>query len=112
MLVRKNIIFQGSHNAAWYIRHYAGGFDKLADKNSVTVTFPNNQTESTKRGFFWIRRYPKVESGGVITMRISEEKREKEEKPKEKIDWSKELSTSISTLTSVISLIILVDRLK
>ena len=109
---QKNIIFQGSHNAAWYVRHYAGGFDKLADKNSVTVTFPNNQTESTKRGFFWIRRYPKVESGGVITMRISEEKREKEEKPKEKIDWSKELSTSISTLTSVISLIILVDRLK
>ena len=109
---QKNLIFQGSHNAAWYVRHYAGGFDKLADKNSVTVTFPNNQTESTKRGFFWIRRYPKVEPGGVITMRLSEEKREKMEKPKEKIDWGKELSTSISTLTSVISLIILVDRLK
>ena len=109
---QKNLIFQGTHNAAWYVRHYAGGFDKLADKNSVTVTFPNNQTESTKRGFFWIRRYPKVESGGVITMRLSEEKREKMEKPKEKIDWGKELSTSISTLTSVISLIILVDRLK
>ncbi|MBR5936586.1 MAG: SLBB domain-containing protein [Bacteroidaceae bacterium] len=109
---QKNLIFQGSHNAAWYVRHYAGGFDKLADKNSVTVTFPNNQTESTKRGFLWIRRYPKVESGGVITMRLSEEKREKMEKPKEKIDWGKELSTSISTLTSVISLIILVDRLK
>ena len=109
---QKTVIYQGKHNAAWYVRHYAGGFDKMADKNSVTVTFPNNQSESTKRGFFWIRRYPKVEPGGVVTMRFDEDKRERIEKPKEKIDWGNELRTSLSTLTSVISLIILVDRLK
>jgi protein involved in polysaccharide export with SLBB domain len=109
---QKTILFQGKHNAAWYIRHYAGGFQKTADKNSVTVTYPNNQTESTKRGFLWIRRYPKVESTGMITLRFDDEKREKIEKPKEKIDWGDELRTSLSTLTSVISLVILVDRLK
>ena len=109
---QKTIVYQGSHNAAWYIRHYAGGFDKMADKNSVTVTFPNNQSESTKRGLFWIRRYPKVEPGGVVTLRLDDEKRERVEKPKEKIDWGNELRTSLSTLTSVISLVILVDRLK
>ncbi|MCQ2067719.1 MAG: SLBB domain-containing protein, partial [Bacteroidaceae bacterium] len=87
---QKTIVYQGGHNAAWYVRHYAGGFVKTADKNSVTVTFPNNQTESTKRGFLWIRRYPKVEPGGVVTLRIDEEKREKIEKPKEKIDWGNE----------------------
>lgn len=109
---QKLIVYQGNHNAAWYVRHYAGGFVKTADKNSVTVTFPNNQSESTKRGFLWIRRYPKVEPGGVVTMRLDEEKIEKIEKPKEKIDWGNELRTSLSTLTSVVSLIILVDRLK
>ncbi len=109
---QKTILFQGKHNAAWYIRHYAGGFQKTADKNSVTVTFPNNQSESTKRGIFWIRRYPKVESGGMITLRFDDEKREKIEKPKEKINWGDELRTSLSTLTSVISLVILIDRLK
>ena len=109
---QKTIVYQGKHNAAWYVRHYAGGFVKTADKNSVTVTFPNNQSESTKRGFFWIRRYPKVEPGGVVTMRIDEDKRERIEKPKEKIDWGNEFRTSLSTLTSVISLVILVDRLK
>ena len=108
----KTIIYQGKHSAKWYVRHYAGGFQKTTDKNSVTVTFPNNQTESTSRCLFGIRRYPKVEPGGVITMRIDEDKREKIEKPKEKIDWGNELRTSLSTLTSVISLIILVDRLK
>ena len=109
---QKTIIYQGKHSAKWYVRHYAGGFQKTTDKNSVTVTFPNNQTESTSRCLFGIRRYPKVEPGGVITMRIDEDKREKIEKPKEKIDWGNELRTSLSTLTSVISLIILVDRLK
>ena len=108
----KLIVYQGKHNAAWYVRHYAGGFQKTADKNSVTVTFPNNQTESTKRGFLWIRRYPKVEPGGVVTMRFDEEKREKLEKPKEKIDWGNEFRTSLSTLTSVVSLILLIDRLQ
>lgn len=109
---QKTIVYQGKHSAKWYVRHYAGGFQKTVDKNSVTVTFPNNQTESTKRGLFWIRCYPKVEPGGVITMRFDEDKRERIEKPKEKIDWGNELRSSLSTLTSVISLIILIDRLK
>ena len=109
---QKTILFQGKHNAAWYIRHYAGGFQKTADKNSVTVTYPNNQTESTKRGFLWIRRYPKVESTGMITLRIDDEKREKISKPKEEIDWGREFKESLTTLTSVVSLVLLIDRLK
>ncbi len=109
---QKTLIYQGKHSAKWYVRHYAGGFQKTVDKNSVTVTFPNNQTESVKRGFFGIRNYPTVEPGGVITMRFDEDKRERIEKPKEKIDWGNELRSSLSTLTSVISLIILIDRLK
>ena len=109
---QKTVIYQGKHNAAWYVRHYAGGFDKMADKNSVTVTFPNNQSESTKRGFFWIRRYPKVEPGGVITMRIDQEKREKAQKPKEEVNLNNTLKETLSSLTSVLSIILLVDRIK
>lgn len=109
---QKLIIYQGKHSAKWYVKHYAGGFQKLADKNSVTVTFPNNQTESTKRHLGFIRKYPTVEPGGVITMRFDEDKRERLETPKEKINWSQTLNSSVSTLTSVFSLIILVDRLK
>lgn len=109
---QKLMIYQGKHSAKWYVKHYAGGFQKLADKNSVTVTFPNNQTESTKRHLGFIRKYPTVEPGGVITMRFDEDKRERLETPKEKINWSQTLNSSVSTLTSVFSLIILVDRLK
>ena len=108
----KTIVYQGKHNAAWYIRNYAGGFQKVANRNSVTVTMPNYQTDGTKRGLFGIRRYPKVEPGSVISVSIDREKREKLDTPKEKVNWSNTFNQSISTLTSVISLIILVDRLK
>ena len=108
----KTMVYQGSHNAAWYIRHYAGGFQKVANKNSVTVTMPNYQTDGTKRGLFGIRRYPTVQPGGVITVSIDREKREKLDTPKEKVNWGQTFNQSVSTLTSVISLIILVDRLK
>lgn len=108
----KTVVYDGGHNAAWYIRNYAGGFQKVANRNSVTVTYPNNQTDGTKRCLFGIRRYPKVQPGGVITVSIDREKREKLDTPKEKINWSNTFNQSITTLTSVISLIVLVDRLK
>lgn len=107
----KTVIYQGNRSAKWYIRHYAGGFQKTADKNSVTVTMPNNRTESVTK-ILGIRCYPKVYPGGTITLRIDQDKREKLEKEKEKINWDETLNRSLSSLTSVISIILLVDRLK
>ena len=105
------IVFQGGHSARWYINHYAGGFQKTADRNSVTVTMPNNQCEATTR-FLGIRNSPTVEPGGVITLRMDEDKKEKLEKPKEKIDWGAEMRSTLSALTSVVSIYLLIDRLK
>lgn len=106
----KLLVYDGRHSAKWYIKHYAGGFIKTADKNSVTVTFPNNQAEGTSRFIF--RHYPKVEPGGVISLRIDTKKKERIEKPKEKIDWGYELRNSLAALTSVVSIILLVENIK
>ena len=108
---QKALIFHGSHDAAWYIRHYAGGFDKHADRNSVTVTLPNNQTESTKR-FLGIRSYPRVRPGSVITMKMSEEKIKKEEEPVKKVDIETVAAKTLTSVTSLISLIVLSRNLK
>lgn len=108
---QKTLVYQGRHTASWYVKHFAGGFDKMADRNSVTVTMPNNQSDGTK-WFLFFRRTPRVEPGGVITMRMDQEKREKEEKPKEKIDWGAEARNSLAALTSVVSIILLVRNLK
>ena len=107
---QKTMIYKGHHTAAWYVKKHAGGFDKYADRNSVTVTMPNNQSKGT-RHFLFFRRTPTVEPGGVITMRMDTDKREKSEKPKEEIDWGLELRNTLSALTSVVSIILLIDRL-
>ena len=107
---QKSVIYQGPHNAKWYINHNAGGFGKYADRNSVTVTKLNGQSESTKRFLFW-RIYPKVEPGSVISLRINQEKQQKDEKPKERVDWERIASSSLSALTSVVSMILLIERL-
>ena len=108
---QKTIVYQGRHTARWYVKHYAGGFDKYTDRNSVTITYPNGQSDGTKH-FLGIRRSPRMHPGGVITMRMDSEKREKEEKPKEKIDWGAEARNSLSALTSVVSIILLIRNLK
>ena len=107
---QKTLVYHGGRSAKWYIDNYAGGLVKTADKNSVTVTLPNYQTVGTKR-FLGIRSYPKVEPGSTITVTIDPEKREKIEKPKEKIDWDAVASRTMASLTSIISLILLIDRL-
>ena len=107
---KKVIVYQGPHTADWYIKHYAGGYLKTADRNSVTVTMINNQSESTKR-FLFFRRTPRVVPGSVITLCIDKEKKERIEKPKEKVDWDYEVSRALGSLTSVVSIVMMVKAM-
>lgn len=106
----KVVVYQGAHGADWYIRRFAGGFQKTADRNSVTVTYANNYSDGTDR-FLGIRCYPTVEPGAVITLRLDDKKVEAIEKPKEKIDWGVEIRNMLAGLTSVVSIILLMKNL-
>ena len=110
---QKTIIYQGPHSAGWYIRNYAGGFDKFADRNSVTVTLPNNQSESTHTFIF--RNYPTVQPGSVITLRMDQEKiddhKRRMEEPKTKVDIESIASKTLSSVTSIVSLYVLIANL-
>lgn len=105
-----NIIHQGNKSAKWYIKNFSGGFLKNADKKSVIVTLPNNQNIGTKR-FLGFNKYPKVLPGSTIRLKMDDEKQRKLLEPKEKLDLETTLSKSLSTLTSILSVILLVDRL-
>ena len=107
---QKTLIYRGGHSAKWYIDNYAGGLVKTADRRSITVTMPNYQTVGTK-SFLGMKFYPKVEPGSTITVAIDQEKKEKLDKPKEKVDWDAVASRTMASLTSIISLILLIDRL-
>lgn len=106
----QNIIYQGNKSAKWYIKNFSGGFLKNADKKSMVVTLPNNQNIGTKRvlGF---NKYPKVLPGSTIRLKMDDEKQRKLLEPKEKVDLETTLSKSLTTLTSILSVILLVERL-
>ena len=106
----QTVTFKGGRSAAWYIRRIAGGFAKNADRNSVTVTLPNNESESVRR-FLGIRNYPEVEPGSLITLTMNPEKVRKEGEPKEKIRIEDSLAKGLSSIISVMSIIILSTRL-
>lgn len=108
--VSKTLVYQGGYSAKWYIDNYAGGLIPTADRRSLTVTLPNYQTVGTKR-FLGMRFYPKVEPGSTVTVTIDQQKKEKLEEPKEKIDWERLAASTLSTLTSVVSMILLIERL-
>ncbi len=106
----KTVTYQGAHSADWYIRHYAGGYHKFADKNSVTVTLPNNQSIGTKK-FLFFRNSPTVEPGAVITLVMDAKKQEKAAEVKEPVKWDQVAASTLSALTSVVSMILLIERL-
>jgi len=108
---RKVVVFNGERNAKWYIKHYAGGFNKYADRSTVTVTLPNNQMEGTTVGFLWIRKYPKVKPGSTITMTLNEKRVKKAVEPKEKVNWATVSAQTTAAATTLVSLIALIKTL-
>ena len=76
----------------------------------MVVTLPNNQNIGTKR-FLGFNKYPKVLPGSTIRLKMDDEKQRKLLEPKEKVDLETTLSKSLTTLTSILSVILLVERL-
>lgn len=105
----KNVVFQGRKSAGWYIRNYAGGFQQRANRNSVTVTLPNNQMIGTKHYLLVFHRYPHAFPGSMITMQMKPPK----EKPADgkKVDWDSTLSRTTQSLTAVLTLYLLINQL-
>lgn len=106
----QNFIYQGNKSAKWYINKFSGGFQKFSNKRSVTVIFPNKKTLGTRR-FLGINIYPKVKPGSSIRVKLDDKKQQRTLEPKEKLDLETTLSKSLATLTSILSVILLVERL-
>lgn len=106
----RQVVYQGRKTARWYINEFAGGFQKMADRKSVTVTLPNNQTISTTK-ILGIHFYPVVRPGSTVSVLMDTEKQRELTEPKEKMDLETTLSKSLSMLMSTLSVILLMQRL-
>lgn len=98
--------FQGNHSAKWYIRNFAGGFDKRADRASVLVIRENGLIKKTTR-FLFFKNYPNVTYGDKIVTNMKPPKPERKE-PKQ-VDWDKFI-TKVLAFGSTLGLILAATR--
>lgn len=103
--------YQGRKSAKWYIKNYAGGYADNADKSSTRVIYPGGRVNSTKTYFWFIRNYPTVVEGSTIVVDLEPPEPPEEKKEREKIDWEQFLRDTIATVTSVVTLLVLLNQL-
>lgn len=100
--------YRGARSARWYIRNLAGGFAEKANKNSVTVVYPDGSVVGTRTYFGFIRNYPNLKPGAVVSLNY---KIPKEKKEKEKVDVDALYTRTLTSLTTLVTLIILARQL-
>jgi protein involved in polysaccharide export with SLBB domain len=93
--------FYPGKRASWYIKEYAGGFSKDAQKRKVTVQLANGKIKRTKRILFF-NVFPKIEKGATIYIPAKKTKENKPEGKKKEVDWDKKL-TQIIAFTGMIT---------
>jgi hypothetical protein len=98
-----SFIYTNPRNAKWYIREYTGGFAKKADRNSVTVSYPDGSTRGAKKFLFFFRDYPSVKPGAIVSLTNKEEKiKNKDDKG---ADWDKIFTKILAVGTTMAVLI-------
>ncbi len=107
---RINVAFDKGKNARHYVDKYSG-ISKNGRKRLISVEHANGQVERTKNYIFF-RKYPEVKKGSTIMIgnAIVENNKDKNQKDKKKIDWGDVFSNSIAQATSILSLILLIQR--
>ncbi len=97
------VLFDRKHDLNWYLDQ-AGGTTVDADRSRITVTYPNGQRASVRK-LFGVRRTPDVLPGSIITVPA---------KPADRTgtNWDQILSRTIAALSTVLTLVLVVQQSK
>lgn len=110
-----NLAFNGEKKADWYIKNFAAGYDEDAWKRTTRGVLPNGEIKSTKR-FLFFKSYPTVEPGSIVAVDAKPPRKQKKKrapKPdKEPFDWGQFARDTVAAATSVLTLILLLDRVE
>lgn len=96
-------------SAKYYINEFGGGFGENSDRAAVYVEHANGEIARTKN-YILFNKYPKVRKGSTIVIP------EKDIEPvgegdDEKMDWTQLLQDSVAQAMSILTLLLLVERL-
>ncbi len=105
-----SVPFEKGKNAMYYVRKYAGGVNENGDRKNITVQYPNGR-QAVTRNYFLFKKYPAVEKGSVVFVGPKEEKEDKRTNNEERVDWGVVLSNAMAQATSVLTLLLLAQRL-
>lgn len=98
--------------AGWYVREYAGGFSKDANRKRVYVEQPNGKINRTVN-FGLFKKYPKVAKGSVVVVPAKPVKSPKTGKKEGKsIDWDKALTQILAVAGTMATVIVAVVALQ
>jgi len=101
--------FEEGKNAWYYVDKYAAGVSEKGKKSRITVTDLSGRVLETKR-FLWIKDYPDVKRGSLINVGAKPVKIDKQGNTSEPIDWNGILADSIAQATTILTLLLLVQR--
>jgi len=100
--------YRGARSARWYVRNLAGGFAEEANKNSVAVVYPDGSVVGTRTYLGFIRDYPNLKPGAIVSLTYKIPKPKKE---REKIDVDALYTRTLTSLTTLVTLLILSRQL-
>lgn len=104
--------YHSGKNARFYVDQFAAGVAPNGDPCEITVEHANGQIERT-RNFGLFRSYPKVKPGSIVRvgLRPVKEERTATGEEKEDVDWGKVFANSVAQATTILSLILLLQRI-
>jgi len=105
------VAYHQGKNALFYIDYYAGGLHSEAKKNLIFVENANGEVKKTKRKFPFGYKYPKVKNGSHIKVRSRSDLDQLKDDNKEDVDWTRVLGDSVAQAMSILTLILLIQRL-
>jgi protein involved in polysaccharide export with SLBB domain len=103
-----NVPYKGERSAKYYIENYAGGLENNNVYKHITVKDKNGRVRGVNN-FLFFKSYPKVKKGSIIY--VPQEKTSLVTKEDRKVDWSNVLQSSVAQATSIITLVLLLNRL-
>ena len=103
-----SVPFEEGKNANYYINKYAGGIAINGSKKDITVTELNGRVDKVNK-FLFFKNYPEVGRGATITVGPKEIK--STDPNRKNIDWGQVVQSSVAQATSILTLLLLIDRL-
>ncbi len=104
------VAFHQGKDALFYINTYAGGFADDARKDKIFVKYPNGEVKTTERRFPFGKKHPRVLPGSIIS--VGRKKPELNTGTGDQdVNWTRVLGDSVAQAMSILTLILLVQRL-